>query len=155
MGKSWDSVPEESSLIAISDVFSLCGKLHCSHLASICAWLLNQECCKWKVWMAWGLLWMVIAFSQALIRLLLLLLVDVNGFSLSVCSVEILNKLLCHIVPPWLPENVIMLSTSLQLFLELQPIFGCSPSSVTVLNSRSAEISAFCNVVPYLHLGLS
>lgn len=61
--------------------------------------------------MAWGLLLMVGAFSQALIRLLLLLLVHVNGFSLSVGSAEILNRLLCHIVPPWLSGNVIMLGT--------------------------------------------
>lgn len=92
---------------------------------------------------------MLAAFSQALIRLLLLLLVDVNGFSVRVGSAEILNRLLCHTVPSWLSGNVIMLGTrSLQLFIELQPIFGWFPTSVTALNSRSAPIFMVSNLVP-------
>lgn len=54
---------------------------------------------------------MLVAFSQALIRLLLLVLVDVNGISLGVSFAEILNRLPCHVVPPCSSGNVIMLGT--------------------------------------------
>lgn len=87
---------------------------------------------------------MLAAFSQALIRLLLLLLVDVNGFSVRVGSAEILNRLLCHTVPSWLSGNVIMLGTRiLQLFIELQPISGWFPISVTALNSKLTQSKTF------------